>query len=73
MIRVIPGDPKRFDADMSTHYHFICQRCGHVYDIFENKKEIKIDHILKKAQDLGKIKKYELCIFGICKKCLKIN
>ena len=29
----VPGEPDRFDMDVSRHDHIVCKRCGRVYDI----------------------------------------
>mgnify|MGYP005846365803 CR=1 FL=1 len=57
----------RFDGDISQHAHFICEKCGDIYDIFE---KIKIPSE-KKVEKIGKINNYQLCFYGICKKCQK--
>lgn len=55
-----------FDGDTSQHIHFMCEKCGKIYDIFE---KVKIPS--KKVEKLGKINNYQLCFYGICKKCQK--
>ncbi len=54
-----------FDGDTSPHMHFICENCNKIFDIFEkdfpfSKNKIKV----------GKIKNYQVYIYGVCKKCL---
>jgi len=56
-----------FDGDISQHTHFLCEKCGKIYDIFE---KIKIPSA-KKVESLGKINNYQLCFYGICKNCKK--
>ena len=58
-----------FDADLSAHHHFICNRCQQVFDIAytENiSKEVQ-------KQTEHKIEKVELVFSGVCKKCLEIQ
>lgn len=56
----------QFDGDISPHIHFICEKCGSVYDIFE---KVKIPS--KKVASFGKINNYQIYFYGICKKCQK--
>ena len=41
-VRTLVIDEKnaRFDIDTSDHAHFICKKCGKIYDIFNLKPEI---------------------------------
>lgn len=67
MVLEIPGETKRFDADIDEHQHFICDSCGKVYDIC-----CRLPH-LKKLEEhqhkVGTIKRYQLYFCGTCKKC----
>ncbi len=57
----------RFDADRRTHIHFLCIKCGEVYDIFpKDGYEIKIPD---NSKDFGEIKDINLQVRGICNKC----
>lgn len=68
IFRVDSQLPKaRFDADKTPHHHFICIKCGEVYDIFiDEKDKIKIP---KKAYKLGDVKDANLQIRGVCNRC----
>lgn len=57
----------RFDADKRLHNHFLCIKCGEVYDIFpEDGYKIEIPENSKK---FGEIKDVNLQVRGICNKC----
>ena len=57
----------RFDADRRPHNHFLCIKCGEVYDIFpEDGYKIEIPENSKK---FGEIKDVNLQVRGICNKC----
>lgn len=58
-----------FDGDISPHAHFICQKCGRVYDVFNVCKDC--DVLNKKRLKVGKINFYKIYFYGICKKCKK--
>lgn len=70
-IRVInvPGEPRRFDGDLSSHYHVRCVECGKISDV-------ELDRI----PDLGaaayrtgsfKILSMKLEFEGVCDDCLR--
>lgn len=57
----------RFDADRRPHDHFICIKCGEVYDIFpEDGYNVQIP---KNSEKFGEIKDINLQVRGICNKC----
>ena len=62
----ISGNVKRFDADISDHHHFICEHCDSIYDIKGNSQNL----IKDSSHALGKINKYSLYLYGVCRKCL---
>jgi len=62
----IPFKISHFDSNTSPHAHFMCKKCKKIYDIFE---KIKIPS--KKVEKLGKVINYQLCFYGVCKKCQK--
>jgi Fur family peroxide stress response transcriptional regulator len=57
--------PDRFDADIYTHSHFYCEKCGAIYDISEN-QETKAGTIL----DGHKVNKHISSYYGICNSCI---
>ncbi len=69
IIKEIPGNKKRFDANTSEHHHFICDKCEQIYDLFFVINLTNKDY--KKIKKQGKIKNYQLLCHGICQKCLQ--
>ena len=61
----IEGNELRYDADVSTHGHFKCTRCGEVYD-FQFDNNLNISDI----EDF-QTEKTHLYISGICRTCLQ--
>jgi Fur family peroxide stress response transcriptional regulator len=63
------GQPKRFDADIDTHQHFICVKCKKIFDFvhkpFDNIK------IPKKIKQNFKVVRSTVYIEGFCDACLK--
>lgn len=56
----------RYDADMSNHYHFLCECCGEVSDIYEPEMDITF----KKNNGMV-VKNFQVYGLGICSKCNK--
>lgn len=69
IIKEIPGEIKRFDADLSIHHHFICKSCKNVFDL--NNFSLDINDIENKTREIGFFDDYKFLIYGICKKCNK--
>lgn len=58
----------RFDANVGTHYHFVCEKCGKVCDI-----EMPLQkHMLLPVEDCGcgEVHRYRLEFYGVCNDCL---
>lgn len=56
-----------FDADTSMHAHFLCKRCGHIYDLCctDSSKQVEIQDM-----DGHQVSEVHYYYKGICKKCL---
>ena len=64
----VDGKQKRFDGDITPHYHIRCIKCSRVDDIF-----IKMDRGLEKSAASCcdyKILDHHVQFSGICSKCL---
>lgn len=59
-----------FDADTSTHYHFVCTECGSVIDL--TMKPDSIDRIMDTAAaDFdGTIEGHMTYFYGVCGNCV---
>lgn len=57
----------RFDGNPNQHYHFVCNKCGKVYDfVFEGAKVP--EDVFQGAP--GQIDSYRLECYGTCNDCL---
>ncbi len=54
-----------YDADVSNHAHFICNKCGRIFDIFDNAKEPE-----ELSEIAGSVEKQKRVYYGVCKECL---
>jgi Fur family peroxide stress response transcriptional regulator len=68
------GPPRgrvRFDANTSSHHHFICRKCGMTRDFLSPKFDrLKIPNAVKA---LGSVESTRIEIKGICFRCSKKN
>lgn len=57
----------RFDADVSPHYHFICEECSRVLDL---KIPVEKDLDRKVAEENNfYVKRHRIEFYGICDRC----
>lgn len=59
-----------FDGDISTHAHFMCQRCGTIYDIYPSKMPI-IEDFASLQFGAHNVQNVQLNLTGICERCMK--
>ena len=64
------GGISHFDANISSHAHFICQDCNRVFDVFEGICE-NCGIVKSKKTKVGKIENYRVNFYGYCKNCQK--
>lgn len=60
-------DNVHFDGDISDHAHFVCEKCGKVYDVMNECAGCGI--LNKKRVKAGVIKSYKINFYGICNVC----
>lgn len=56
-----------FDADTSMHSHFLCRRCGHIYDLKCLETIKKVEQQEMEGHQVTEVHYYYK---GICKNCL---
>ena len=57
----------RFDANTSTHHHFICTRCGMTRDL--QNEEFDDLQVPKEVKDLGGVETTHVEFRGVCFRC----
>ncbi|NWL89136.1 MULTISPECIES: peroxide-responsive transcriptional repressor PerR [unclassified Paenibacillus] len=57
----------RFDADVSNHYHIICEKCGKIEDFTYP----SLDEVERKAEEVTgfEVHGHRLELHGVCKDC----
>lgn len=58
---------ERYDADCSNHVHFVCQKCGKIFDIMNVDYEKLINSLDLEEGFVSE--KVELKLVGTCHKC----
>lgn len=59
----------RFDARTNDHYHFLCERCGRVYDL-----DLEVDYGLNELveRETGHhADHHQLAFYGVCERCAR--
>ncbi len=59
----------RYDANLSVHYHFVCDQCGCIEDLPGDVNQ-NINHIVAHHTDYV-IRAHRLEFFGLCQACQK--
>lgn len=57
----------RFDANVSQHYHFVCERCGSIIDL-----DLDIDDSLNDRVSRGtpfEVRRHRVEFYGLCGRC----
>lgn len=57
-----------YDADTTSHAHFLCRRCGKIYDMECNADMKQVDDMNTNGHEIQEIHYYYK---GICKNCLE--
>lgn len=62
-----PFGADHFDAVMTEHYHFVCQKCGKVYDVpMETANDLNAE---AERHVPGKVTSHNLVFYGVCDAC----
>jgi Fur family peroxide stress response transcriptional regulator len=61
----IAEDRVNFDPDTHPHHHFLCEKCGRIYDIEED------SNVRKSQIDGHTVHKTQVFYYGICSDCQK--
>lgn len=59
-----------FDADTSLHAHFLCKKCGKIYDL---QTPIAVKQVVGLQMDGHEVNEMHYYYRGICNNCLKEN
>jgi len=66
-----PRDRVRFDANTSSHHHFICRTCGLTRDFYcDEFARLKVPAGVK---SLGRVETTQMELRGVCHRCAKTD
>ncbi len=68
VFRVGLSNKARFDADLTSHYHFVCTHCGEVFDVMPSAQESG-PVIPKDIGQIGEVQNINLQFRGLCNGC----
>lgn len=60
---------ERYDGDVSSHTHFICDCCGKIEDLWNIDHDEAVDAKAQENFD-GKINSHSLIFHGLCSECV---
>jgi len=63
------GRPTQYDPTVDDHHHFVCSRCGRIFDVYLNHSEYRIDRSRSELGDAS-IDRFEIHFDGTCTDCL---
>ncbi|MDQ0091236.1 Fur family peroxide stress response transcriptional regulator [Paenibacillus anaericanus] len=57
----------RFDADVSNHYHVICEKCGKIKDFMYP----SLEEVERKAEEMTgfRVRGHRMELYGVCNEC----
>lgn len=58
-----------FDGNTQPHHHFVCTKCGKIYDFYS--RELDKIEVPEAIQALGQGEKINVEVRGLCHQCLK--
>ena len=62
-----PRERTRFEADLDSHHHFVCVKCGMTRDFQSNEFDCLV--IPEEVKKIGIVEKAHVEVQGICKQC----
>lgn len=66
-VGVVQGQ-ERFDAIVTPHSHFVCNRCGSVLDLPDIQPGEALDRTVSQQYGLS-VERHELTFYGLCTSC----
>ncbi|HOZ45672.1 MAG TPA: transcriptional repressor [Candidatus Hydrogenedentes bacterium] len=60
-------DRARFDANLVSHHHFVCTKCGATHDFYSD--ELDPLRIPDRVKALGDVTRAQVEVRGLCRRC----
>lgn len=62
------GAATQFEVNPEDHHHFVCRRCGQVWDVYLADVNVRVDHRKSKLKGF-QIDRREVQLHGLCDEC----
>lgn len=66
-IRIKP-DASLYDPETELHYHFLCRRCGKVFDLPSSPD---MANLIGREVDGHRVEQVHVSLYGLCARCVK--
>lgn len=67
ILKIEVNNEFHFDADLRNHQHFVCKKCGKIYDNFqEDVTKYVLNNINNTKFDVSNV---QIILYGLCENC----
>ena len=66
-----PDEPARYEVLRAAHDHFVCEKCGKIFDVFKPDKAAESTEFKLPKIECGVIKSVSIMYSGVCNDCVK--
>jgi len=64
----VAGSAVQFEVNADDHHHFVCRRCGHVWDVYLSGLDVRINRRRSELDDF-QIDRRDVQLHGVCAGC----
>jgi Fe2+ or Zn2+ uptake regulation protein len=64
----VAGSALQFEVNPDDHHHFVCRKCGHIWDVYLSSVDVRIN---RRRTDLGgfQVDRRDVQLHGLCATC----
>lgn len=62
------GSAVQFEVNQDDHHHFVCHKCGHVWDVYLTSVDVRINR-RRTALDGFQVERRDVQLHGVCADC----
>ena len=64
----VAGTAVQFELNPDDHHHFVCDRCGHVWDVYLSSLDVRINR-RRTGMDGFRVNRRDVQLHGVCAGC----
>lgn len=64
----VAGTALQFELNPDDHHHFVCRKCGHVWDVYLSSLDVRINR-RRTEQDGFQVEHRDVQLHGVCAGC----